>query len=909
MYHSQRRRRVSIPVSITMLLVFVSLTIAAFHSTALPVAAQDPLPPLAPPIPPNDPARGLIWDGLELAVTGPCVGLYEVIGTDLCTHGPDPAPGGINMAQREPPLASPLVAPVQCDGDGVSGQRTQVIYTRASDVADRYNEYRNSFRKWASDVDSAYHNSAAETGGNRHVRFVQGPDCSLSIPHVVLTPVGDDNFGNTVQELQAQGYNRADRKYMVFLDRTETYCGLGNIARDDQPGPLNRNNNGPSYGISSAPCWNYAEAHEHMHNLGGVQLSAPHTSTGFHCLDAHDIMCYAEKGFNTQVLCPNQDFGRFFDCGHDDYYHTNPPAGSYLARQWNVANSPFLIRGPEAPRVAENGFSRTQGLNNWRYQDFINGSWRDIATYNARLCEPERVDCWHDQSAGFEGGYVWSTGMHPGPENDTARAWYAPRSGFIDIASHVAKANPHWDGVVVRITKNGATVWGPQYIAGNDTTGVDANVQGVRVALGDVIRFEVNRSGNYYSDSIIWNPTISYPTVENAGFESGEPGPWGPAGYWAIVKDGNARSGTAAARVGGGSAFYQRVTGLQPNTTYNLRGWAKAEAGNRVSIGVKEYNGNADFQHYVDKQYYQQLTLTFTTGASNTSALIYLWKSDGAGYGYGDDFEVTPVEVGNAGFEKGEPAPWGPAGYWAVVNNNARTGRWAARVAGGSAFYQTVPGLRPNTTYVVRGWAKAAVPGQNVKIGVKFYNNTGGDFNVPITSQNYQQVTLVFTTGATNTSVQIYLWKDNGGATDYAYGDDFEITPVGVANTGFERGEAAPWTTAGYTAIVTEQARSGTRAARVGGGSAFYQRVVGLQPNTTYALRGWAKADPGNRVSIGVKEYNGIADVQSYVDTSYYQQVTILFTTGPSNTSALIYLWKPDGAGYGYGDDFEVTLP
>ena len=91
-----------------------------------------------------------------------------------------------------------------------------------------------------------------------------------------------------------------------------------------------------------------------MHNLGGVQLSAPNTSGAFHCIDEYDVMCYQDSPqTTTREDCPNQarDTTRF-DCNHNDYYHTNPAPGSYLATFWNPAGNQFLI-GAAAPVTAE----------------------------------------------------------------------------------------------------------------------------------------------------------------------------------------------------------------------------------------------------------------------------------------------------------------------------------------------------------------------------------------------------------------------------------------------------------------------------------------------------------------------------------------------------------------------------
>ncbi len=85
-----------------------------------------------------------------------------------------------------------------------------------------------------------------------------------------------------------------------------------------------------------------------MHNLGGVQLTAPNTSRGYHCINEYDVMCYSDTPNHPTMnsVCPNGalDVTRF-DCGDDDYYNTNPAPPNYLFNDWNAANNQFLIRG------------------------------------------------------------------------------------------------------------------------------------------------------------------------------------------------------------------------------------------------------------------------------------------------------------------------------------------------------------------------------------------------------------------------------------------------------------------------------------------------------------------------------------------------------------------------------------
>lgn len=267
-------------------------------------------------------------------------------------HGAEEPPPGMSVDDEVEPVAllagdAPAVA---CAGDGVSGPRVEVLYARASDVADRYSAYLASFRTWVSEADGYFSASAAETGGSRRVRFVHNTSCALVVRNVVLSPTGDDSFNNTVTELQAAGYTGADRRYLAFVD-TNILCGLSGFYGDDQPSLANANNQGTLYGRVDNGCWSaHAFAHELTHMLGGVQQSAPNSSGGFHCTDENDVMCYSDApNYPTmRTQCADVTNEYRLDCNHDDYFSTAPAAGSYLATHWNVADSSYLMTGSPA---------------------------------------------------------------------------------------------------------------------------------------------------------------------------------------------------------------------------------------------------------------------------------------------------------------------------------------------------------------------------------------------------------------------------------------------------------------------------------------------------------------------------------------------------------------------------------
>jgi hypothetical protein len=246
-------------------------------------------------------------------------------------------------------LASGAASSVQCIGDGRSGSRVQAVYAYPAEGGDNYREIAPYIRRWAGVVDMVFNDSAAQTGGVRHVRSVTGPDYTLAVAKVALSKSGVDSLAGTAADLAGQGFDRPDRRYLVWVDAYR-FCGLATVQPDDRPAPDNKNNGGTWSGLVARidrACWGgiepSIEAHELVHLLGGVQPTAPNADDDFHCTDDADVMCYDDDGvLDGQVwahgelvplrsVCP-AEHERLLDCGNDDYFSTAPPS-RHLSRE------------------------------------------------------------------------------------------------------------------------------------------------------------------------------------------------------------------------------------------------------------------------------------------------------------------------------------------------------------------------------------------------------------------------------------------------------------------------------------------------------------------------------------------------------------------------------------------------
>jgi hypothetical protein len=329
-------------------------------------------------------ARGIVLTGLERArPSGPCKAGFEFRlpkGRIGCTHGPDPAPPGrdirtpVSLAEiaarstGEPLEASAHQEGIVCVGDGVDGNRVQAVYAYPAGGQDNYDQVAPYIEHWAALTDRIVNESAAKTGGVRHVRYVTGVGCQLDVAKVALSEAAVASLSGTAADLAAQGFDRPDRKYLVWVD-AYVYCGIATVEPDDRPDQGNANNGPGSPGMVGRVdrgCWGNpwlsTEAHELAHILGSVQPTAPHGTWNYHCSDEWELMCYDDdstadgyvSSHDTLVpiveICPKSHEG-LLDCGDDDYFSTSPPPDSWLSQHWNVADSSFLTsEGPPVPR-------------------------------------------------------------------------------------------------------------------------------------------------------------------------------------------------------------------------------------------------------------------------------------------------------------------------------------------------------------------------------------------------------------------------------------------------------------------------------------------------------------------------------------------------------------------------------
>lgn len=260
---------------------------------------------------------------------------------------------------------------IPCIGTGNNGNRVEVIYAYSQSAGSRYAEAVPLIKAMVASMGREISASAGETGGQRHVRWLANAQCQLIVRNVGLARSAQEDYFFLKSDLQALGYNRTTRKYLVFWDgdvrsQGQNTCGAAQFDGSDNnksvPGDPNENDGSPGrpgdFAIISQGGWADCDDHELVHALGavvggsgdrhGVKHFPPHIGVSGHCWDEADQLCYFDDfSFFPRIMILERCsylHNDLFDCGHDDYFSTAPPAGSYLETHWNVADSTFLDR-------------------------------------------------------------------------------------------------------------------------------------------------------------------------------------------------------------------------------------------------------------------------------------------------------------------------------------------------------------------------------------------------------------------------------------------------------------------------------------------------------------------------------------------------------------------------------------
>ena len=142
--------------------------------------------------------------------------------------------------------------------------------------------------------------------------------------------------------------------------------------------------------------------------------------------------------------------------------------------------------------------------------------------------------------------------------------------------------------------------------------------------------------------------------------------------------------------------------------------------------------------------------------------------------------------------------------------------------------------------------------------------------------------------------------------TGLADSDSEPDTPENLLqNPSFEDGDLH-WNVWGGAEIVEDNAHDGRWALKADNGNGAEQIITGLEPNTMYSVSGFGKIEPGEGISIGVKDYGGSQQTVTF-DSEVYEAKSFTFSTGLSNTTAVVFAYKHSGDNLGFTDNLSVT--
>jgi beta-glucanase (GH16 family) len=285
------------------------------------------------------------------------------------------------------------------------------------------------------------------------------------------------------------------------------------------------------------------------------------------------------------------------------------------------------------------------------------------------------------------GGYGSLSSSHTKMIVDYVRVWQKPVTGLADRATTEGTATPalavtvtQQDGRTTNVTATSSNT----YLVPNGNLslgGSGANrTLTVHPAAGQTgyATVTVSAGNGPVSGSSSFTLTVNAGSFHNGGFEDDASGTgWNRYGGAQVVGSGQ-RSGSRALLINGYGGAEQMITGLSPNTTYTLGGYARVtNVGVPADIGVKNYGGNQRTATITSTSYTRG-TVTFTTGPTSTQATVFAYKPTTDASGYFDDYYVfrTPTLAIIPDQQTAEDTSTGPIPL-TIGNVSSASGTWS----------------------------------------------------------------------------------------------------------------------------------------------------------------------------------------------------------------------------------------
>ena len=388
--------------------------------------------------------------------------------------------------------------------------------------------------------------------------------------------------------------------------------------------------------------------------------------------------------------------------------------------------------------------------------------------------------------------------------------------------------------------------------------------------------------------------------VVNPGFETGNLSPWTCSGSTGSVVSSPVHSGSyalAGAASGSDDAQCAQTISVQPNSAYTLSAYVE---GGYVYLGATGYSSTWT----PSATSWQQLTTSFTTGASTTSVEIFLHGWYGQGTYYADDVSL----IGPGGQTQVPPVPTGLAVSGTTSNSaslswsasSGATGynvyRGGTKVASVTGTTYTDTGLTAATSYTYTVSATNTA-GESAQSAAVTATTSSGGTSVPPTPAG------LAVSGTTSSSVSL-SWSASSGATGYnVYRGGSKV--ASVTGTSYTDSGLSAATTYSYTVSATNSAGESAQSAAVsattassgGGGplpkhvltgywqdfvnSATSLKLSAVPAGYNLVAVAFANADPANPGGVTFSVDSGLSTaLGGYTDAQFKADISTLHSRG-----------------------------